>query len=220
MNYYEANAARCETGHGPVEMVIESRETKMGSINLRRILPADARAAIGPFVLLDHFDPVELHPGASIDFAAPSENGVARLTYLFDGEGSQRMHGIQSWISVPPNEFGSTPSIEYHPAEDIPRVELGDATVIVVLGEIYGKSSRATRHGSTLFLVCELTEKSEFTPPGSYTELGVYVLSGCIEIDGEPYPEGTMAVAARGWPVKLQAKLESCVLIIGGQKLN
>lgn len=204
---------------GPVELVIETYEPEIGSINLRRILPADARDAIGPFILLDHFDPVELRLGAIIDFSAPSEKGVIRLTYLFDGEGSQKMHGIQTWISVPTVEFALHPATEFHPAENVPRVQLGDATVNVVLGEIYGKTSPVTLLDSTLFLMYELHELSEFTPPLNYPELGIYVVSGCIEINGETYLAGTMAVAAPGWPMKLRAKQTSRVLVIGGQQL-
>ena len=258
MNYCESGAASCVTGSGPIDLVIKTRETAFGSINHRRIMPVEARASIGPFVLLDHFGPVKLPPGASIDIAAPSETGFVGLTYLFDGEiilsdrsgsrrviqsramsllssgpetnqvqysfsstgGSPNLHGIHSWISVPPDESDCTPAIEYYPAEKIPKVRLGDITVIVVLGEIYGKGSPVTRHGSTLFLICDLPEMSEYTLPGTYLESGVYVISGCLEIDGHSYLEGTMAVAALGWPIKLRAKLSSSVLIIGTRKIG
>ena len=258
MNYYETDTASFEAGYGSIDLVIKTREALFGSINLRRILPAEARASVGPFVLLEHFGPAQLQTGASIDIAAPSEMGIVGLTYLFDDEmilsdgsglrrviqsgalnllssglgkdqlpynlsnteGSPKLHGVHSWISVPADKSDCDPAIEHFPAEKIPRFKLGGVTIIVLLGEIYGKTSPATRHNSTLFLICELPELSEFTPPGSCSELGVYVVSGYIEIDGKSYPEGTMAVAALGWPVKLRAKLQSCVLIIGGQKID
>ena len=236
-------------------MVIKTRETPSGSVNLRRILPAETKASVGPFVLIEHFGPGGLQPGAGLHLSPSSEKGAVGLAYLFEGEivfddGSglnqviqagaatffdsvgdsnpvlrnpnttkklPKLDGIHAWIAVPADETGSTPAIGYQPAKNLPKVKIGDAAVNVVLGEIYGRQSPATRQNSTLCLICELPELSEFTPPGNYSELGMYVISGCLEIEGKHYLEGTMVVAAQGWPVKLRAKLPSRFLVIGSK---
>jgi redox-sensitive bicupin YhaK (pirin superfamily) len=237
-------------------MVIITRETPLGSIKLRRILPAEARASLGPYFTVDHFGPGRLNNAADIDLAPPPGQGFVGLTYLLSGQivldgrtgpkqviqsgavlisNSERdsnvtlriphaatsmspmFEGIHAWITVPADEPGSAPNIGYYPAENFPRIRLGDASVTAVLGDIYGRTSPVTQHNSTLFLICELPELCEFTPPGNYSELGIYVVSGCIEIEGKYYLEGTMAVTALGWPMKLRAKLSSCFLVIGSQ---
>ena len=123
---------------------------------------------------------------------------------------------IHAWITLPSEAPESDPWFEHHSVDQIPKVKIGDATISVVLGAIYGKSSPVKGHDSTLWLVCELSESSEFNLPTTYAELAVYVVSGCLEIDRDAYAEGSMAVAAQGWPVRIRARVPSRVVVIGG----
>ena len=56
-----------------------------GGLMVRRLLPAAARRAVGPFVFFDHFGPIEVEPGAHHDVRPHPHIGLATLTYLFDG---------------------------------------------------------------------------------------------------------------------------------------
>ena len=52
---------------------------------VRRVLPAAARRAVGPFVFFDHFGPVTLPAGADTDVNPHPHIGLATVTYLFAG---------------------------------------------------------------------------------------------------------------------------------------
>lgn len=56
-----------------------------GGLQVRRLLPAAARRAVGPFVFFDHFGPVTLAPGVDSDVGGHPHIGLATVTYLFDG---------------------------------------------------------------------------------------------------------------------------------------
>jgi len=56
-----------------------------GALTVRRVLPAAARRAVGPFVFFDHFGPVTLPAGADSDVGAHPHIGLATVTYLFEG---------------------------------------------------------------------------------------------------------------------------------------
>ncbi len=56
-----------------------------GGFTVRRLLPAAARQAVGPFLFFDHFGPVTAHPGDDHDVRPHPHIGLATVTYLFEG---------------------------------------------------------------------------------------------------------------------------------------
>jgi redox-sensitive bicupin YhaK (pirin superfamily) len=56
-----------------------------GGLKVRRVLPAAARRAVGPFVFFDHFGPVTLPPDLDSDVGAHPHIGLATVSYLFEG---------------------------------------------------------------------------------------------------------------------------------------
>jgi redox-sensitive bicupin YhaK (pirin superfamily) len=56
-----------------------------GGFTVRRLLPAAARQAVGPFLFFDHFGPVEAGPADNHDVRPHPHIGLATVTYLFEG---------------------------------------------------------------------------------------------------------------------------------------
>ena len=56
-----------------------------GGFVVRRLLPAAARRAVGPFIFFDHFGPVQVAPGSEHDVRPHPHIGLATVTYLFEG---------------------------------------------------------------------------------------------------------------------------------------
>jgi redox-sensitive bicupin YhaK (pirin superfamily) len=56
-----------------------------GGFTVRRLLPAAARQAVGPFVFFDHFGPVDAGPADNHDVRPHPHIGLATVTYLFEG---------------------------------------------------------------------------------------------------------------------------------------
>ena len=56
-----------------------------GGFVVRRLLPAAARQAVGPFLFFDHFGPVEFGAGEAFDVRPHPHIGLATVTYLFEG---------------------------------------------------------------------------------------------------------------------------------------
>lgn len=56
-----------------------------GGFTVRRLLPAATRQAVGPFLFMDHFGPVQAGPGDHHDVRPHPHIGLATVTYLFEG---------------------------------------------------------------------------------------------------------------------------------------
>ena len=56
-----------------------------GGFKVRRLLPAAARQAVGPFIFFDHFGPIDAPPDANHDVRPHPHIGLATVTYLFEG---------------------------------------------------------------------------------------------------------------------------------------
>lgn len=56
-----------------------------GGFKVRRLLPAAAKQAVGPFIFFDHFGPIEAPPDANHDVRPHPHIGLATVTYLYEG---------------------------------------------------------------------------------------------------------------------------------------
>jgi redox-sensitive bicupin YhaK (pirin superfamily) len=59
---------------------------EVGHLQVRRLLPAAKRQAVGPFLFFDHFGPVELEPFSDADIGPHPHIGLSTVTYLFEGK--------------------------------------------------------------------------------------------------------------------------------------
>ncbi|GAA0609193.1 pirin family protein [Thalassospira tepidiphila] len=65
--------------------LIFGKESDLGGISVRRVLPHRDVRSVGPFVFFDHMGPVEFQPGQGIDVPPHPHTCLATVTYLFKG---------------------------------------------------------------------------------------------------------------------------------------
>jgi redox-sensitive bicupin YhaK (pirin superfamily) len=66
-------------------LILPSRLREVGHSQVRRLLPAAKRQAVGPFLFFDHFGPEELEPFSDHDVGPHPHIGLSTVTYLFEG---------------------------------------------------------------------------------------------------------------------------------------
>jgi redox-sensitive bicupin YhaK (pirin superfamily) len=71
-----------------IDAVIEQRRRDLGGFQVGRVLPAQQRRMVGPFIFFDHMGPVKFAAGIprSVDVRPHPHIGLSTLTYLFAGE--------------------------------------------------------------------------------------------------------------------------------------
>lgn len=89
----------------PIATVLEPRERDLGDgFLVRRVLPARAQRAVGPFIFFDHFGPTTMPPGRGLDVRPHPHVNLATVTYLFDGEIDHR-DNLGSFQTIRPGEI-------------------------------------------------------------------------------------------------------------------
>jgi redox-sensitive bicupin YhaK (pirin superfamily) len=86
MNGSGATGAGDGQASGGVEARIAGRMRDLGGFEVRRVLPAQERQRVGPFIFFDHFGPVAFGPGQGMDVRPHPHIGLATVSYLFEGE--------------------------------------------------------------------------------------------------------------------------------------
>ena len=69
----------------PLQTLAPHNKDLGGGFTVRRLLPAVARQAVGPFLFFDHFGPITAGPNDHHDVRPHPHIGLATVTYLFEG---------------------------------------------------------------------------------------------------------------------------------------
>jgi redox-sensitive bicupin YhaK (pirin superfamily) len=85
MGQDQVDDAKCGARGEHVTLLIRPQEKDLGGFSVRRLLPAPARQAVGPFIFFDHMGPAQFPPGSGVDVRPHPHIGLATVTYLFEG---------------------------------------------------------------------------------------------------------------------------------------
>jgi redox-sensitive bicupin YhaK (pirin superfamily) len=109
-----------------IKTILTPRESDIGNLVVRRVLPARAARLVGPFIFFDHMGPAVLPASVGVDVRPHPHIGLATVTYLFEGSlmhrdslGSEQkiVPGDVNWMTAGRGIVHS----ERTPDEDRPR---------------------------------------------------------------------------------------------------
>ncbi|HEX7236905.1 MAG TPA: pirin family protein [Gammaproteobacteria bacterium] len=133
---------------------------------------------------------------------------------------TSRLHGIQSWIALPLDLEETEPTFLHYPASSLPELRVDGAMVRVIMGSAYGLQSPVLTYSPTLYLEASLEANAKLAVLDEAPERAVYVVSGRVDIGGNAYGEGTLAVLRSGVTVPLTAATEARVIVVGGASIG
>jgi redox-sensitive bicupin YhaK (pirin superfamily) len=131
----------------------------------------------------------------------------------------QKLHGLQTWVALPVEHEETEPRFEHYPADGIPVLQQQGAKITVVIGTAYGKTSPVRAASETLYVEIKLEPGASINLPEA-EELGVYVVSGNIELDGQAISGGVLAVLKNGASASVGASGGAHLMICGGDTLE
>ena len=135
-------------------------------------------------------------------------------------EGTFKMHGYQIWIALPKEFEDMEPEFHHAKSEEIPAWETDDAKFQLIAGEAFDKKSPVPSF-SHQFMVEIIAKKNfHFNPKeGMDGELGLVIVKGGLESDGEYIGKGNMLVSNNESDCDILIQEDSHILIFGGTPL-
>ncbi|MDE2514956.1 MAG: pirin family protein [Rhodospirillales bacterium] len=219
-----------------------------GDMHLRRALPLEERTALGPFVFIDHYRHHsrrgigdQPHPHAGIEVISYLlEGGVEHrdsmgfrdrlgpgdAQFIRAGRGMLHAeqplsgrHGLQLWVSLPPELKLVEPSYTSLPAAEIPELAAEGSRLHVVAGTVDGVQGPMALSGGAVFARLRLEAGAARTlTVDAEVELGVYVLQGQARVGGTVLPTGALGLLSGGTQVAVVAEGTEAVevALLGG----
>ncbi len=130
-------------------------------------------------------------------------------------------HGIQLWAALPLTHEEADPSFVHTPAAAIPEVQVGAATVRVLIGEAFGQTSPVVTLSRTLYLDVQLPAGTTLELPSMVPEMAVYTVDAPVSLNADEVPAHILAVAEPGQPLRLTAGERAVrLMVIGGEPLD
>lgn len=131
----------------------------------------------------------------------------------------QKLHGIQTWVALPQEHEEDEPAFEHFPAARIPGVSFDGADLRVIIGSAFGATSPVATASATLYVEANIRAGASLSLPPA-EELGVYVVSGSVDLAGERIAAGRFAVLENGAEGAIAAAEDSRLMLCGGDAIG
>ena len=123
-------------------------------------------------------------------------------------------------IALPDDKEEIEPAFEHIPASELPEVEQDGCTIRVIMGQCLGSKSPVPTYSETLYLDVVMQAGAVLDLPDEWAEFAIYVVEGSVNIDGNLFESGAMAVAGGGSSLMMSAAAGSRVMVIGGDSVG
>ena len=129
--------------------------------------------------------------------------------------GGPKLYGMQTWLALPDGREEIDPAFEA--ITELPVIEDGRATAIVVMGELWGERAPTTTHAATIYAEIVLGAGGAIPLEDDADERAVMLVGGDASVDGHALKEFELAVLQPGRDMTLASKGGARVMLMGGE---
>ncbi len=130
------------------------------------------------------------------------------------------VHGLQMWVALPKDQEQGEASFHHYAEDDMPRIEVGAASLHLLAGKAYGHESPVKTSSPTLYVCGRIKAGGTLNLPADYSERAVYVVTGGATLDGEALEAGVLAILEPGIEVLLTAQSDTLFMMLGGEPID
>jgi redox-sensitive bicupin YhaK (pirin superfamily) len=129
--------------------------------------------------------------------------------------GGPKLYGMQTWLALPDGREEIDPAFEA--ITELPVIEDGRATAIIIMGELWGESAPTTTHAATIYAEIVLGAGGAIPLEDDADERAVMLVGGDASVDGHALKEFELAVLQPGRDMTLASKGGARVMLLGGE---
>jgi redox-sensitive bicupin YhaK (pirin superfamily) len=136
--------------------------------------------------------------------------------------GSEIIHGLQFWISLPAKDKFIEPDFFYYPSDHFPVLQMNEAVIKILCGELEGQRSPVVSLSPAYMFEIKIPAgQSIQLPLAEGDTCGLYMIQGRIFSDEkELLPTSMTAFDKLGDQISIEAKEESHFMLFGGTPLD
>ncbi len=130
------------------------------------------------------------------------------------------MHGIQTWVALPPDQERVEPSFSHQPRGALPEIVVPGVTMRLLAGAAFGRHAPTPVFSPLHYVALEMQPGARIAAPPEHEQRGVYTVAGEIRIAGELLPERHLAVLPSGATLPIEAPAGARAMLLGGMPLE
>ncbi|UCF99372.1 MAG: pirin family protein [Spirochaetaceae bacterium] len=131
-----------------------------------------------------------------------------------------RLNGLQLWFALPESDEEIEPSFDHYPAGDLPRASIDGVGLRVMIGSAYGLRSPVKTFSPTLYAEADMPQEGGLVLPTEVEQRAVYLVSGALSVHDFELREHSLIAFEPGSEVRLSAREDSRLTLIGGTPLG
>jgi redox-sensitive bicupin YhaK (pirin superfamily) len=128
------------------------------------------------------------------------------------------MHGLQIWLASPKDHEQGPGHYSHHPAATLPVSENLGVKIRMIAGTGFCLESPVPVLSPTLYAELTLQTATTLLIPTEHEERALYVLSGEVQLDGEPVEPNALVVLPEGEEMTLFAESDCHAVLFGGAR--
>ena len=161
---------------------------------------------------------VEIKPGA-VNWMTSGKGVVhSERTPEYLRNSDQFLHGFQIWVALPKEKEQTEPSFFHIESDEIPEWNDGDIHYKLIAGEAFGKKSGVPVHSPLYFVEIKSKTRQKLNIGHHlFGEVGMYVLDGTVNIEGNDYGTKQLLIAKNASLCEFEISENATIYIFGGE---
>lgn len=127
---------------------------------------------------------------------------------------------IQTWVALPEKDEEADPSFKNYTADQLPVFTDTGIWMRLIAGDAYGLKSDVKVSSPLFYLHAVLEQGARFGLPRGYSERGIYIVKGSVEVNNTVYTAGKLLVFDTGVDPLIIAIEKSTLMMLGGEHLG
>jgi redox-sensitive bicupin YhaK (pirin superfamily) len=132
----------------------------------------------------------------------------------------RKLFGIQTWLALPKAHEEAAPAFLHAGVDDLPVIRGEGKRVRVIIGKAYGETAPVPFPHDTLYAEAVLAPGAVLPVDADYTERGLYIVSGEIDIAGDTFGPGRLLVLRPGDRISVLALSNARLMLLGGEPMD
>ncbi len=128
---------------------------------------------------------------------------------------------IQTWVALPEADEENAPTFDNYKPELLPVYTEPGVWLRLIAGDVFGLKNSVKTHSPLFYAHVVLDAGTRFGLPSGYSERGIYVVKGSIEVNNATYSIGKLMVFnSSGTDPVVVAKEKTTLMLLGGEPLG